>query len=76
MSCFLHIAPWGINEVSLIIQALTYYTAAVGYKCIQGIKESALLINRPALAAEEWTFVADYYTRIKEYYLNPMEVLE
>jgi hypothetical protein len=40
------------------------------------MKESASLIDRPALAAEEWTSVADYYTRIKEYCLNPMEVLE
>jgi len=40
------------------------------------MKESASLIDRPALVAEEWTSVAGYYTRIKEYCLNPMEVLE
>jgi len=76
MSYFPHIAVWRIGEAILIIQAPTHHAAAVGYKCIQGMKESASLIDRPALAAEEWTSVADYYTRIKEYCLNPMEVLE
>jgi hypothetical protein len=76
MSYFPHIAVWRIGEAILIIQAPTHHAAAVGYKCIQGMKDSASLIDRPALAAEEWTSVADYYTRIKEYCLNPMEVLE
>jgi len=40
------------------------------------MKELASLINYPALAAEEWTSIMDYYTRIKEYCLNLIEVLE
>jgi hypothetical protein len=58
MSYFPHIAVWRIGEAILIIQAPTHHAAAVGYKCIQGMKESASLIDRPALAAEEWTSVA------------------
>jgi hypothetical protein len=76
MSYFPYIAVWRIGEAILIIQALIYYATAVGYKCIQGMKESASLINYPALATEEWTSVMDDYTRIKEYCLNPIEVLE
>jgi hypothetical protein len=60
----------------LIIQRPAHHAATAGYKCVQGMKESVSLIDRPALAAEEWTSVADYYTRIKEYCLNPIEVLE
>jgi hypothetical protein len=75
MSYFPHIAVWRIGEAILIIQAPTHHAAAVGYKCNQGMKESAS--NRPPRAGRgKWTSVADYYTRIKEYCLNPMEVLE
>jgi hypothetical protein len=55
----------------------------IGRRFIQLPTESASLIGRPVLAAQEWisvadndASVADYYTRIKEYCLNPMEVLE
>ena len=67
MSCFPHIAVWRIGEAILIIQAPTHHAAAVGYKCIQGPTESASLIDRPALAAQEWTSFADNDTKTNEY---------
>jgi hypothetical protein len=48
MSYFPHITVWRIGEAILIIQAPTHHAAAVGYKCIQGMKESAS--NRPPRA--------------------------
>jgi hypothetical protein len=76
MSCFPHIAVWRIGEAILIIQAPTHHAAAVGYKVYPRDEGISFPNDRPALAAEEWTSVADYYTRIKEYCLNPIEVLE
>jgi hypothetical protein len=67
MLCFSTLLHDKSTKPSWLFKTPTHHAATVGRRFIQGTTESASLIDRPALAAQEWTSVADNNTKTNEY---------